>query len=551
MIFLLARRGLARHPVRSAILLLGFALGAAVMVVLLSVGEAILEQARDKDLLGGGDVVILPAGVDLEALKVGGLSAMFFQIPNARYLIGGLFEGQRFEDEVRAASPQLANRLVYVGRPGGRATAALASASIPSREAMLLGQPAPWSDTEASRQWLAIPRRATPEMDAFHLPGGEAGSAGASSESSPAPAGGTAAGTAPDSLWAEWHYFNLRRDGGDPYGYVTFMLAGDVRRGRAHGILLAQWREPGGRSFRASGVWPQDQVSFSTKGPGIAIGMSAAGGGARDGAGGAGASGAAGDAVAAVAAAPNRVSLVDGEYHVRATAPDGESGPISFDFTLAPVEGYFYPPFSIDRGGGLELGYVIPVLRGEARGTVRAGGRSYALDGYVGYHDHNWGKWDRVRWDWGQAVGPDLALFYGSVRAPSILDPEAFLALLNRRGLLQIFRIREIRREGSFRGPAANEAGEPVPARLVLQGATGPDSIRVAITVRDAVLSPGTAEGEEAGRFVQIEGRYEVRGIVAGEPVALDETGFAEVFLAARRAGTRAAAAVAAGGAQP
>ena len=40
------------------------------MITLLSIGEAVLEQSRDKDLVGGGDLVLLPEGVDVEVAKV-------------------------------------------------------------------------------------------------------------------------------------------------------------------------------------------------------------------------------------------------------------------------------------------------------------------------------------------------------------------------------------------------------------------------------------------------------------------------------------------------
>jgi hypothetical protein len=465
--------------VRSVFLLVGFALGGAVMVVLLSVGEAILEQARDKDLLGGGDVVLLPVGVDVEAMKIGGLSAMFFRIPNARYAVASLLEGQRYEGEIDAASPLLSNRLLYLGPGEGRPPrAVLASAGIPSRERRMLGEKAlPWDDSDASRAYLTLPPRATPLMDAFHLPDTTA---------------------ALDSLWAEWHYFNLRRGEGDPYGYVTLMLAGDVARGRGRGIAIVQWREPGGRTFRETEEWPQAKTRMSLATPDLTIG-------------------------------PCSVRLEDGAYVVR-----GGAGEIEFDFRVVPTEGYYYPPFALDPGGRLSLGYVIPVLRGDVSGTIRAGGRSYTLDGYAGYKDHNWGFWDEVHWDWGQAIGHDTAIFYGGVRwvrGPRDLDSAVFLAVLNRRGLVQIFRINGIERRGTFPGDArrTEPSAAGVPAVLSMTGATGPDSIRVTIEALDAVATPLGREG--AGGFVQILGRYTVEGMIDGNPVALREVGFSEVFV--------------------
>ena len=71
---------------RSLFLLLGYSLGVGVMIVLLSVGEAMLDQSRDVSLVGGGEVTILPEGIDIEALRTGGLSGMFFTIDRARYV---------------------------------------------------------------------------------------------------------------------------------------------------------------------------------------------------------------------------------------------------------------------------------------------------------------------------------------------------------------------------------------------------------------------------------------------------------------------------------
>jgi ABC-type antimicrobial peptide transport system permease subunit len=60
MLFTLAFRHLWVRKGRSLFLLFGFALGVGVMVVLLSVGEAMLDQSRDVSLVGGGEVTVLP-----------------------------------------------------------------------------------------------------------------------------------------------------------------------------------------------------------------------------------------------------------------------------------------------------------------------------------------------------------------------------------------------------------------------------------------------------------------------------------------------------------
>lgn len=51
---LLLLRTFATRPKRTLLFLLGYALATGVMITLLAVGEAVLVQARDKNLVGGG-----------------------------------------------------------------------------------------------------------------------------------------------------------------------------------------------------------------------------------------------------------------------------------------------------------------------------------------------------------------------------------------------------------------------------------------------------------------------------------------------------------------
>ena len=52
-------------------------------------------------------------------------------------------------------------------------------------------------------------------------------------------------------------------------------------------------------------------------------------------------------------------------------------------------------------------------------------GEPVSLAGGTGYHDHNWGFWKGVSWQWGQAQQGDLSLIYGRVfPPPEAADPE-------------------------------------------------------------------------------------------------------------------------------
>src|SRR5688500_14757754 len=119
MIVLLAVRNLAYRPWRSVFLLAGYGVGVAVMIVLLAIGEALLSQARDERLVGGGEITVLPEGIDVEVMKTGGLGGLFFSIANASFIHRQLLASPRLEDVVAAVSPQIEGKLMYL-RTGGR-----------------------------------------------------------------------------------------------------------------------------------------------------------------------------------------------------------------------------------------------------------------------------------------------------------------------------------------------------------------------------------------------------------------------------------------------
>ena len=92
MIGTLAFRHLLVKKARSLFLLLGFSIGVGVMIVLLSVGEAMLDQSRDVSLVGGGEVTVLPQGIDIEAMRT--IARERFQVAFAGGL--GPFTGKAF-----------------------------------------------------------------------------------------------------------------------------------------------------------------------------------------------------------------------------------------------------------------------------------------------------------------------------------------------------------------------------------------------------------------------------------------------------------------------
>src|SRR5688500_6516085 len=142
MIVLLALRNLAYRPWRSVFLLVGYGVGVAVMIVLLSIGEALLAQARDERLVGGGTITVLPEGIDVEVLKTGGLGGLFFSIDHARFVHRQLLTSPRLERQVLAAAPQIEGKLLYLRTVSGGEQAVRATGEIPSLTEAVGGAPA-------------------------------------------------------------------------------------------------------------------------------------------------------------------------------------------------------------------------------------------------------------------------------------------------------------------------------------------------------------------------------------------------------------------------
>jgi hypothetical protein len=391
MILRLVLAELRHRPGRMLFLLGGYSFGVAVMVVLLAVGEAMLSQARDQSLVGGGDLLILPAGLSPEMLKAGGTSSLFIGIDQARFLHRQILESPRGRSEfgVVAASPLIDGRLVRVAR-GDRELQALATGEIPSRAAAVGAAPdllaGTWEDSESDRRWASpTVEQLYHEIDRFHLPYGVG---------------------VGDSTWAEWHYFNVLL-AEDRWLYLTFMVGGRVGEdGQWGGRTLLTIRGPDGyanhtRDFESATIRIDTTSANLVLGPGSAVFQR------------------------------------DGVYEVRATV-DGWA----LDFTVVPRPNRIFPPAELG-GEGLVSGYTVPVLAGTARGTLcraGSGAQCLSIDGAPAYHDHNWGVWRDVSWEWGAASGDELSLLYGVVRSPDTPEQGLFAYLVDDLGVLGVFR---------------------------------------------------------------------------------------------------------------
>jgi hypothetical protein len=503
MILLLALRNLVHRPWRTALLFLGYGMGVGVMVVLLAVGEALLAQASDEKLVGGGEITVLPEGLDVEVMKTGGLGGLFFSIPNARFVQGQLLAGPRLARDVRAVAPQIDGKLVYLGLPDGRELAVRASGEVPSATAAVGAAPelaaGEWADDPGDRRWSApTPAELRHAIDRFHLP---------------------PANVARPESWAEWHYFNVLSPDRQRWAFVTLMVGGRIGQPDSAGVprwggqVLITTHAQGARERRFSArVGPTD-VRFSTADADLRVGTSTV-----------------------------RV-LPDGRYAVRAEAraDDGSGGRVTVDLVVAPAPRAYFPGATLESGD-FASGYAVAGLRADASGTLCVDAACERYDGAQAYHDHNWGTWQGVTWEWGAARAGAYTLLYGRVQPPDSLRSATplFVYVVDSLGFRALFRPRAIRYEDA-RTVRVGGREVRVPARGWLEDVRGRDTLRLELLVEDAVATDTRlglverGEGEYARRlarpyFVQMKGTARLTGRVGGAPIAGTGAGFFETY---------------------
>ena len=496
MIAILARRNLTLRPWRSALLLGGFGLGVGVMIVLLAIGEAMLTQARDERLVGGGDVTVLPEGIDVEVLKTGGVGGLFFSINNARFLDLQLLSSPRYGHEVRAVAPQIVDKLLYLRTRDGRERPVRATGELPSRSALVGAVPplaqGRWDDDALDRRWQSpTVQELRADIDHFHLPPRDAENR--------------------DS-WAEWHYFNVLSKDRKRWAFLSFIVGGAVPDGRWGGQVLLTLHEEGKSARRFSATFPKDSIEFSTWNANVRIGT-------------------------------GTVAVDDnGRYVVHASAR-GESGDAdaTVDLTVTPAPGAYFPGAALGAGGFVS-GYAVAGLRADASGTICVRDECERYDAAQGYHDHNWGVWRGVTWEWGAARAGTYTLLYGRVEPPDSLsgDTPLFVYLVDSLGFRAVFRPRRI--DYADDRVIRVAAGDlRVPARAVFADVRGTDTLRVELTIEDATATDTRAPLPERGEtmtaralarpyFIQMKGMARLSGRIGGAPISGEGSGFFETY---------------------
>ena len=498
MIERLALRNLVLRPWRSALLLLGYSLGVAVMIVLLSIGEALLSQARNERLVGGGQITVLPEGIDVEVMKTGGLGGMFFSIDHARFIYRQLLVAPRLSPEIAVASPQIEGKLLYARTTDGREVPVMASGEIPWRTQGVGAMPqiavGAWRDDSLDRVWRdPTPAELRDAIDHFHLP--------------PAQARG-------DPTWAEWHYFNVLSPDRRRWAFISYIVGGAVPAGQWGGQILVTMHEQGGVSRRYVATVPASAVQFSMSAANLTIGKSSV------------------------------VVLSDGRYAVKAHALEERGGgAVDVDLVVTPAPGAYFPGAALTSGETVS-GYAVAALRADATGTICESGKCERFDGAQAYHDHNWGVWRGVTWEWGAARAGQYTLLYGRVQPSDSTASSVplFAYLVDSLGFLAVFRPAEIRYDdGLVARVAGQSATIRVPSRAMMFDARGDDTLRVELTIEDATATdtrrPAVERGEglssrELARpyFVQMKGLMRISGRVRGRPLAGDGAGFFETY---------------------
>jgi len=165
-------------------------------------------------------------------------------------------------------------------------------------------------------------------------------------------------------------------------------------------------------------------------------------------------------------------------------------------------------------------------MSGKLDGMLDVAGEGVSLAGGAGYHDHNWGFWRGVSWQWGQAQQGDLSLIYGRVfPPPDAADPDripGFVGALGPDGPL-----------GYATNVTIDEMNHPngQPRTITVTARSRLLDVRMQFDVGSVVMtrmSPGTLSS--GLNFLQMRGQYTVTGHAGEREIDFVAQGSAETF---------------------
>jgi hypothetical protein len=310
--------------------------------------------------------------------------------------------------------------------------------------------------------------------------------------------------------WGEWHYFNVLSPDARWWWFISFIVGGDVTGDEWSGLVSMTHREQGGATTRFTRAHEASRVAFSLSSPDLTMGDS-------------------------------RVRLLeDGRYHVVGSARGPGGVRAAVDLVITPVRGAYFPGATL-ASGEFTSGYAVPGLRASASGRLCLAGKCDVVSGVQAYHDHNWGVWQGVTWEWGAARAGPLTFLYGRVHPPDTLAsrPPLFLYVVDSLGFAGIYRPQRIEYQDA-RTILVNGRRVPVPARATMADARGRDTVIVELTIEDAIGSDTRLPMDERGDpqatasptpyFIQMKGRARVRGVIAGRRIDAEGAGFFETY---------------------
>jgi len=423
-------------------------------------------------LLGVAEIVLTQAR---SPELVGGGDVVIHLAPSvpARMVTSGTLQSDQLRNRIRAAGPSH-TAVLYLTRDD-HTVRVDAHGGIPSIE-KAMGDPEvafspQWQDTPADVAWTQTsPESVLREIDRFH-------------EIPNAPLW--------EDSWAEWLYFNGRAR--DARFYLTFMVGPRQRDGgRQAGVRLQLDRGGHVENFSASA---QLTEADTRRAPELTIGH-------------------------------NQVRL-EGLRYVIDLDLRGEGGRVARGrISLEASPGRLVPPIEIGGAHGWRTGYVVPVMSGNLDGMLDVTGEGISFAGGAGYHDHNWGFWRGVSWQWGQAQQGELSLIYGRVfPPPDAADPDripGFVGALGPDGPL-----------GYATNVTINEmndtSGQP---RTITVTARSPLlNVRMQFDVGSVVMTQLTQGTFTNGlSFLQMRGQYTVTGHAGERDINFTAPGSAETF---------------------
>ena len=213
--------------------------------------------------------------------------------------------------------------------------------------------------------------------------------------------------------------------------------------------------------------------------------------------------------------------------------------PLTISLVVTPAPGAYFPGASLSSGDFVS-GYTVPGLRASATGEVCVGAQCEKFDSAQSYHDHNWGIWRDVTWDWGAARAGSYTILYGRVIGPQRLGERTPLLvyLVDSLGFRSVFRPKTVSYEDN-RQIVVDGRTLRVPSRATFADIRDDDTLRVELNIEDAIGTDtrrqplGSSQGSfnaERPYFIQMKGTAHVSGRVGGAPINGTGTGFFETY---------------------